>query len=557
MEKRSTSIQVHLLEHQATGNDWVAIKARRRGGRPGDWVFMKAEDFHDKRKLSALIKKKSLIVGDLTLDAIMNLLPNKVGLLREQPGWLESSQSKRFVLFDHILVDNKGQCVFYARPAEARGLSVCSGNLNDWITGVAHPALKSYPATIGLLTSFAAPLLPLSQVSEGAVINLVAPSSSGKSSINKAAYSVWGDPGFLPSWSGTEAAITQTASAHNHLVCPLDDGELANLDPKNRSKKLNSFAHVLADGTPKQYSKTVKDEHESLPFKSFILSSNPVSIETAMTGPHSRTDGDRVRFLEISAPSGEEGGIWAVGPLRYVKKRGNKQKCATRSKQLVSAAEKNHGFAGKAYLSWLEENFSDLEDRISKQSSKFLDRHFPGLGGTKLRIAEKFALMYAAGIFAIEAGLFYEENSRSQRTLHMNIANACKFAINEAFKMAYQHELNYYEAADAIEDWLESSGEILEFLSRKDPKLTGSKIKCGFYVRDEDAFYIRLSAFEDFLRQRFGTERISKHSLEQLLQHFSAQGFFRKPARGRATADVRIGAGNEKIKLMKFSCAKN
>ena len=265
MSNKSQTIELHLLEHSATKNDWAAIKAARRGRPEEEWYFMKAEDFHDKRKFTNFVAQKSLNIGELDLGQIFEMLPERVGTLSDQPGWVGSDDNKRFVLFDHILTEDHERCIFYYRPVEARGLGRVAGNLEDWKSKVAKVALSSYPATIGLLASFAAPLLPLSNISEGAILNFVAKSSSGKSTIVKAAYSVWGDPQFLPSWGGTMSAISQTASAHNHLICPFDDGELAELDPHKRNMKLHSFTHLLADGIPWQYSKTVRDEHKASP----------------------------------------------------------------------------------------------------------------------------------------------------------------------------------------------------------------------------------------------------------------------------------------------------
>ncbi|EEA95071.1 DUF927 domain-containing protein [Pseudovibrio sp. JE062] len=544
MTKKGAHIEIHLLEHQSTKNDWVGIEYDRRGGRDREWHFMRSEDFHDKKKLNALIAQKSMIVGDLSHEEIVRMLPNEVGMLLEQPGWAGPTKSRKFVLFENIVKEDRKQCYFSSRPAEARGLGLVSGDLERWTSEVATKALASYPATIALLASFASPLLPLAKTTEGAVINFVAASSSGKTSINKAAYSVWGNPKHLPSWGGTLAAITQTASAHNQLICPFDDGELSDPDPKKRNLKLHSFTHILADGCPKQYSKTVKAEHESPLFTCFALSSNPISIETALKNSLERTDGDRVRFLELPVPNGDNGGIWAIGPERKVKRRGDMNACAQRSKSLVSHSEQNFGVAGKAYVSWMEKNYARLEERVSKLTGDFLKKYYPNLGGTRLRIAEKFAHIYAGGIFAVNAGILPKRP--------ISFANACRYAIDEVFRTAFSQQLNYSAAQDALGEWFADPEKFPEFKNRKSRKLNSEQAQKGFYVQEENAIYVRLDVLETFLGGLLGEGDVSRKATRELLEVLSGKGIFCKPPNGNLTKDVRIGTRNKKIKLLRF-----
>jgi hypothetical protein len=554
MTKKTPSIRLHLLEHSATKNDWVAIKAPRRGGRNGEWHFMKAERFHEKKQLAHLIAQKSLEVGELNPEQIISMLPEEVGTLSEQPGWAGDTGNERFVLFKHIIDNDPKRCHFYSKPIEARGLGMVSGTLEDWQENVAQVALASYPATICLLASLASPLLPLSKASEGAVINLVAKSSSGKTSSNKAAYSVWGNPKNLPSWGGTMSAIIQTASAHNQLICPLDDGELADLDPVKRNMKLHSYSHHLADGVPPQYSKTVRDEHESQPFDCFILSSNPESIEQDPKVNKIRTNGDRARFLEISAPSGEEGGIWAVGPALETNRRGTKRNCAQRSKNMVDAAEQNYGVAGKAWVAWLEAHYSELEGRINKLSSVFLKNEFPAMGGTHLRIAEKFALMYAAGILAIEADVLPTIGFARGR---QRVKKACVFAINEVIQMAFPNTLIYNRAKDVLVDWLEDTEIIPEYDSRKNVGLKGKEISYGIYAEDEDRYYVKLCALDELFEERFGQKQATKPNIRSFLNELADRKCLRKSGKGEFAKDVRIGVSGEKIKLVEICIDEN
>lgn len=554
MTKKTPSIRLHLLEHSATKNDWVAIKAPRRGGRKGEWYFMKAECFHDKKQLAQLIAQKSLEVGEFYPEQIISMLPKEVGTLREQPGWAGDAGNERFVLFEHIIDNDPKRCHFYSKPTEARGLGEVCGDLEYWQYDVAKVAQSSYVATVCLLASFAGPLLPFSKISEGAVINLVAKSSSGKSSANKAAYSVWGNPKNLPSWGGTMSAITQTASAHNHLVCPLDDGELADLDPAKRNMKLHSFSHHLADGVPRQYSKTVRQEHESQPFKCFVLSSNPESIEKDSKVSKVRTDGDRARFLEISAPSGEEGGIWAVGPSAAVKKLGTKRESAQKSRDMVNAAEQNYGVAGKVWVAWLEEHHSELEGRIDDLSSEFLKRYFPSLGGTHLRIAEKFALLFAAGTLAVEAKVLLPMSRHREK---QGFGKVCVFAINEVIQMAFPNTLIYNQAKDVLIDWLQDTENFPVYDSRKNAGLKGNEISCGIYAEEEGRYYVKLCALDALFEERFGQKQATKPNIRSFLNELANRKCLRKSGKGEFTKDVRIGVSGEKIKLVEVCIEKN
>ena len=119
--------------------------------------------------------------------------------------------------------------------------------------------------------------------------------------------------------------------------------------------------------------------------------------------------------------------------------------------------------------------------------------------------------------------------------------------------MAFPDELHYQEAEEAMEEWFDDDNAFPEFKSRKEVKLTGNQINCGFQVTDESAIFVKRAAFEEFLKREFGPEKASQSNIASFFEELSANEYLRKSSKGTFTRDVRIGKKGEKIKLMEFN----
>ena len=96
------------------------------------------------------------------------------------------------------------------------------GSLQAWKDGVGRLSTGNPLAVISVSLAFSAPLLePLKH--DGGGLHLRGESSRGKSTILRAAVSVWGAPGFLQSWRATSNGLEGVAATCNGSLVALDE----------------------------------------------------------------------------------------------------------------------------------------------------------------------------------------------------------------------------------------------------------------------------------------------------------------------------------------------
>ena len=250
-----------------------------------------------------------------------------------------------------------------------------------------------------LLASFAAPLMQWSGLTESFVLNLAGNSSCGKSTAVRAAYSVWANPANMPSWHATPRGLEEAAVAHNDVCFAVDDLERSALNSEQRLRKLHDSTHMLSSGETKSYSQSISKNGPLAfrKFRSITLTSSPACIQDAMSAAEvERTDGDRVRLLEILVPNGDEGGIW------FRQKRSDPNISTKElSDRVYEAALANYGVAGRHWVAWLIRHRRGLRGRIRRLSRDFIAAAAPDYSDVRARIAAKVGLLYAAGMLLV------------------------------------------------------------------------------------------------------------------------------------------------------------
>jgi putative DNA primase/helicase len=149
-----------------------------------------------------------------------------------------------FVLPNETIGDTKGRAIVFqpAKPIEHYYRQ--SGSLKGWQDGVAKLARGNNRLMFAISAAFAPPLLELLNM-EGGGIHFQGSSTAGKTTILRAAGTVWGGGGQygnIRTWRATDNALEAVAAAHNNAFLALDD--LAEIDPKALSKA----AYALANG---------------------------------------------------------------------------------------------------------------------------------------------------------------------------------------------------------------------------------------------------------------------------------------------------------------------
>lgn len=339
---------LHRLQHEDTEQVSILIRFPHVAGHRGSLIerpslLKRPHDF-----VARLIDAGARLGEDTNSAALIKhleaTLSDEIGVISSTTGWKGAAGSAVFLL-PTGMVGHSVAPVLLSDQANDYSLAKAScGTLDQWLAEVAGPARQARPAGAALLASLAGPLLHFSGLPESFVLNLFGNSSSGKTTANRCAASVWGDPKAIPSWNTTDRGLEEIAAANSDIVLILDDAEQGKKDMTKRMHALHGASHLIASGAGKFYSRlaTNSGKFPKLTFRCIALSSSPVSVEKSVD----RTDGDRVRMLEIGVPHGSEGGIWAA----YYK---DPKIAARLSDEMNVASSRYFGVAGPVWVEYL------------------------------------------------------------------------------------------------------------------------------------------------------------------------------------------------------------
>jgi putative DNA primase/helicase len=275
-----------------------------------------------------------------------------------------------------------------------------AGTLDDWKKNVAGFCGGNALAMFGITTMFVSPLLPWLSVEADGVYHIVGATSSGKTSILRAAASVWGrgergsKGGFIQSWLHTGNHLELMCEGHNHIGLTLD--ELSQLSPDAAA----DIAYKIAHGTGKGRMRADGGSRTTKTWRVVGLSSGEKGLDhlVAMSrrgGGRSRLEGGaEVRFVSIPADGYQyrafselhgcaDGGEYAV--------------------DLERRTNKYYGVAGPAFVDKLAKNFRQVEtftDPMRVQLLQRMDPHMQGTSDQARRVAGRFVSVMLAGCLA-------------------------------------------------------------------------------------------------------------------------------------------------------------
>jgi putative DNA primase/helicase len=139
-------------------------------------------------------------------------------------GWHTIGDARVFVLPYEVIGSPPTETVVLTGAAAAPYANC--GTLEDWTEGVGRLVSGHGRLMLAVSTAFAGPLLNVIE-GEGGGINLYGQSSKGKTTVLKAAASVWGrgaaDPGFVRSWRATANAQEGVAALVTDTLLCLDE----------------------------------------------------------------------------------------------------------------------------------------------------------------------------------------------------------------------------------------------------------------------------------------------------------------------------------------------
>lgn len=266
------------------------------------------------------------------------------------------------------------------------------GTLAEWQQGVAALAVGNSRLCFALSLAFAAPLLSLVGM-EGGGFHLKGESTDGKTTIMKAAASVYGNPDrYSQTWRATGNAIEGIASRRNDALLCLD--ELGELD----GREAGQVAYMLANGQGKGRSKQDGELRERKAWRLLFLSTGELSLEDHAASAGQRTQaGMEVRTIQIPSDTGHHGAFEWLHDMEGGR---------TFADTIKVNAERQHGSAFRTYVEALAGDLEAHSERLRAEIKRIAAELTPqGAGNQVGRAINRFALVAAAGELATRLGV--------------------------------------------------------------------------------------------------------------------------------------------------------
>ncbi|HQU69095.1 MAG TPA: DUF927 domain-containing protein [Albidovulum sp.] len=330
--------------------------------------------------------------GPKAHDAVLRLLRDwKVRLTltaTDRFGWTDRS-CRSFVLSEGCILGD-GRVHFTGETGldpSADGLS--SGTLATWRDEVAALCAGNPLLIIAVSLAFAAPLVELLN-EDGGGLHLRGASSRGKSSVLKAAASVWGHPDRAGSWRATANALEGAALGANSMLLALDEiGEIA-------GSEIFKAVYLLGNGIEKRRATRVGPGGVANRWRVAILSTGEdrIADRIAEDGRLAKA-GNEVRLIDVEADGRPHGAFDQL--------RGSSHGAAF-SGRLKTASRGSHGTAGEAFVRMLLDRGPDFQEAAKRvresMAAQMRDRNALGADDQAMRVARQLALIGLAGELA-------------------------------------------------------------------------------------------------------------------------------------------------------------
>lgn len=291
-----------------------------------------------------------------------------------------------------------------------RIVGATNGEHKQWTDNVLAPLEHSSFGTVAVLVPLASPLPaylsakssepPL--VSESATFNYSGGSGVGKTLCTRIAASVQGSPENLGSWDFTRRGLEELLASRSYVGCFLDDIEKHTGVHMSIEKAIKTVTQLVCSGHSRHISEFASSNGlPPLTWSTFALSSGPTTIgQLASNGGWRRTAGEEVRFIDITVPGLEAGGIFDNPPPTS---RNLVAFARTAVAKIEGGLSCNSGHLMHAWMNMLYE--VDCTATLHKLASNFIEKNAGAGNSYDRRFASKFALLYAAGALACQHGL--------------------------------------------------------------------------------------------------------------------------------------------------------
>ncbi|ARJ65056.1 hypothetical protein WV31_04950 [Magnetospirillum sp. ME-1] len=408
-QKLSGPFEVLAETRDVDGNAWgVLLRWHDHDGRPHEWPMARAMLAGDGADARKLLLDGGLYVapGKGARDKLTAFLASVQTEARARAvtriGW----HDRAFVLPNETFGKTDGERVLLQSLAGPDHAFNVRGSLDDWKESLARYAIGNSRLALALSAAFAPPLLYLAGEESGG-INFVGRSRAGKTTILRAAGSVWGGGGvggFIRTWRATDNGLEGTAEGHCDALLCLD--EMGQIDPRI----VGETAYMLANGGGKSRARRDGSGRKPAQWRLLFLSTGELSLAEKMNEAGKRPKaGQEVRLVDVPADAGAGMGI-------FEELHGLPTPEAL-SRHIKDASTRNYGEPCRAFLRKLSKIDPDeIAAAVSQGRAEFIKAHVPqDASGQVLSVAGRFALIAAAGTLATVFGILPWEVGEAAR----------------------------------------------------------------------------------------------------------------------------------------------
>lgn len=324
-------------------------------------------------------------------------------------------------------------------------------------------------------------VLPLGAESGG--FHIYGSSTDGKSTITKAACSVWGNPKHISkSWRTTDNALENEAELRNDSFLNLD--ELRQAVPK----AVSDIVYMLTGGQGKARSTKAGKNRDAKQFSLMYTSTGEVTLEEHLRRGNIELDaGLLLRFAHIPSDAGQGYGVFDC--INYGTAP---QDIGNRINELVS---QHYGHAGIKWLEYLTQDKDAVMQKAQTLLDSFIEQHSHVKNGQASRVLRRFALVAAAGELATQAGITGWQQGRAFE------------AIAQCFSIWLSHlgngeNIEETKILEHIKAFFESNGtsrfEDLTVTRQADGEVIRPRIhnRVGYYDPEEKTYLVSPTMFK-------------------------------------------------------------
>ena len=395
-----TPVSVRSRFRNPSGGGWGRIvEVTDPDGRVHEVTLLDSDLEGRPAKVRALVTDHGLRLrhGSKARQAFVRLvrdwIPPATLMSTARVGWIDDTCTA-FVLGDGRVLGDGNVVYLGCQRSDPVDRCLSAGALDDWRRDVSGLCVGNPLLVLAVSLAFAGPLLELLN-EEGGGLHFRGASSRGKTTLQRAAVSVWGDPGKLRSWRTTANGIEDVARSCNGMLLALD--EIAEIG----GKELENAAYMLANGVGKVRADAFGRSAPPARWRVAILSTGEISLaEKIEEGGARYMAGQAVRILDIEADTRRHGAFDALHGC-----------CdgAAFAELLKRRTALSHGTAGLAFVDRLLAHKDEVARAALAMIGRGVDRTQREFGlhseGQALRAARRLAVIAAAGELATHFGL--------------------------------------------------------------------------------------------------------------------------------------------------------